>query len=160
MTIKQSMLLRSAMWPIVLFSSTLLVAAPLCARNPIGMHLMNDLAWHGVTDRVQVHQPSVEPNLPFVDVWERIAIGNTYGNWAYVKNLIDCHQWTQMPFSTIDRNGYFVLWAEAPSSVKAAWEAHGKNNDRVITGVCGLYGLSKNRREAPKADTSLDHVER
>lgn len=131
---------RLAVWTI---PAAFLLAAPLSAQNSIGIQLMNDLAWHGVSDRVQVHQPSVAGKPPYIDVWERIAIGNSYGNWAYVKNLIDCQQWTQMPFSTIDHNGYFVLWAQAPDTVKAAWTAHGQSNERVIAGVCALYGLTK-----------------
>ncbi|PPU64421.1 hypothetical protein XcodCFBP4690_09420 [Xanthomonas codiaei] len=158
MTTNAPILTRLAIWVVPLFSTTL--AAPLSAQNPIGIELMNDLAWHGVSDRIQINQPSVQGKPPHIDVWERIAIGNTYGNWAYVKNLIDCEQWTQIPFSTIDRNGYFVYWSDAPSSVKAAWEAHGQGNERVITGVCGLYGIPKQRRETPDTDKSGNYVER
>lgn len=87
MTTKAPILTRLAILVVPLFSTT--VAAPLSAQNPIGIQLMNDLAWHGVSDRIQIHQPSVQGKPPHIDVLERIAIGNTYGNWAYVKNLID-----------------------------------------------------------------------
>ncbi len=158
MTTRASILMRLAIWAVPFISATL--AAPVSAQNSVGIQLMNDLAWHGVSDRVQIHQPSVQGKPPHIDVWERIAIGNTYGNWAYVKNLIDCQKWTQIPFSTIDRGGYFVLWPEAPASVKAAWEAHGQGNEAVITGICALHGLRKPRMEGAVPDKSGGFVER
>ena len=158
MITRAPILTRLAIWAVPFFSATL--AAPLSAQNPAGIQLMNDLAWHGLSDRVQVHQPSVQGKPPHIDVWERIAIGNAYGNWAYVKNLIDCQQWTQTPFYTIDRNGYFVLWSEAPSSAKAAWDAHGQGNETVIAGVCALYGFRKPLPNTAAPDKSGNFVER
>lgn len=156
--ITRAPILTRLVMAVLLFSASL--AAPLSAQNPVGIQLMNDLAWHGVSDRVQVHQPSVQGKPPHIDVWERIAIGDTYGNWAYVKNLIDCQQWTQVPFYTIDRNGYFVLWSEASSSAKAAWDANGQGNETVIAGVCALYGFRKPLPNTAAPDKSGNFVER
>ncbi len=136
------------------------LAGPAHAQNLPGLRLMQDIAWHGVTDRVQLHQPSVTGKPPHVEAWERIAIGSSYGNWAYVHNLIDCSEWTQVPFATIDPSGYFVLWGDAPSTVKDAWEMYGANNERVIAGVCGLYGYTKGRPRAPHGEPADDIIVR
>lgn len=158
-TNKYSILARLAICTITFFSG--FGAEPVSAQNPRGIQLRNDLSWHGVSNRIQVHQPSVEANPPYIHVWQRIAIGNNYDNLAYVKNLIDCQEWTQIPFMTIDWNGYFVFWKDSPNSVKAAWEAHGKDDESVMTAVCSMYGYTKHRGELPPhTDKKGNFVER
>lgn len=112
--------------------------------------LLSDRGWHGVGGSVQVHQPTLEASLPWVGVWERSARGDRYGDWMYVKVLINCEQWSQIPFATLDSDYNFVLMADITGDDPVSrWPEPGTEPYRTMTSICGLYGYVRPREAVP-----------
>lgn len=108
--------------------------------------LLSDRGWHGVGGSVQVHQPTLEASLPWVGVWERSARGERYGDWMYVKVLINCEQWSQIPFATLDSDYNFVLLADITGDDPVSrWPDPGSEPYRTMTSICGLFGYQRHR---------------
>lgn len=112
-----------------------------------------DRGWHGVGGNTQVHQLTIEHDAPWVGVWERSPAGQHYGQWLYVKVLMNCEQWTQIPFATIDRDANYVLMEDAIGSApQLTWPEPGTEPYRTMTAVCGLYGYTRGRSIVPRED--------
>ncbi|NEK74944.1 MAG: hypothetical protein G3W63_19485 [Xanthomonas euvesicatoria] len=121
--------------------------------------LTSDRGWHGVGGGLQVHQPTLEVSPPWVGVWQRSARSNRYGDWIYIKVLINCQQWSQIVFATLDEDLNFVLMSDVTGAeLKPTWPDAGTIPDRTITAVCGLYGFTKPFAAAPL--NPRDFVER
>lgn len=149
--------------PLTLLVGLSILTAPsqAVAQSPLSTALLTDAGWHGVRGGGQVHQPSLSATPPWVDVWQRIPLGNQYGVWSYRKILIDCAAWTQVPFMTMDGTGRFAYWGNTSETIKAAWAAPGLDANSIIGPVCGLYGYTKPRNGSsqPASDQS-NYVER
>lgn len=124
--------------------------------------LLADRGWHGVGGAVQVHQPTLEASLPWVGVWERSARSGRYGDWMYVKVLINCDQWSQVAFATLDDDLNFVLLSDLTGSDPTQhWPEPGTEPYRTMTSVCGLYGYTRQRRQPlPDARNFAERVDR
>lgn len=108
------------------------------------LRVLQDRGWHGVGGNVQVHQPTLDAMLPWVGVWERSAINNQYGNWLYVKVLINCEQWSQIPFAALDRDSNYVLIGDLTGEDPVAvWPEPNTEPHRTMTAVCALYGYTR-----------------
>lgn len=103
--------------------------------------LTSDRGWHGVGGSVQVHQPTLEFSPPWVGIWQRSAREDRYGDWMYVKVLINCQEWSQIPFATLDDDLNMVLLSDLTGEDPVArWPEPGTEPYRTMTAVCGLYG--------------------
>lgn len=121
--------------------------------------LLADRGWHGVGGDVQVHQPTLEASLPWVGIWQRSARGNRYGDWMYVKVLINCEQWSQIPFATLDADWNMVLMADITGEDPVAvWPEPGTEPYRTMSAVCGLFGYQRQR--AAPVISAENYVER
>jgi len=126
--------------------------------NPTGLQLMHAPDWHAVGERTQVHHGSLVANPPRLDVWQRSALTGQYGDWVYVKVLIDCQRWTQLPFATLAASGRFMMWADADERMKAGWQPEGAQQGRIISALCGQYGYKKPRQTSPAPDADQNFV--
>lgn len=135
-------------WLLILLAATLFLAnSPVARAQSLEIRsLLADRGWHGVGGAVQVHQPTLEASLPWVGVWERSARSGRYGDWMYVKVLINCDQWSQVAFATLDDDLNFVLIADLTGSDPTQhWPEPGTEPYRTMTSVCGLYGYTRQR---------------
>lgn len=114
--------------------------------------VLTDYGWHGVGGTVQVHQPTMEFSAPWVGIWERSPRGNRYGDWMYVKVLINCEQWQQIAFATLDDSYNMLLIADATGTDPVAtWPEPGSEPYRTMTAVCALYGYQRQAVRRPSA---------
>lgn len=150
---------RTAWLLIVLAAVLLLANSPIASAQSLEIRsLLADRGWHDVGGSVQVHQPMLEASLPWVGVWERSARGERYGDWMYVKVLINCDQWSQIPFATLDSDFNFVLLADITGDDPVSrWPEPGTEPYRTMTSICALYGYVRPREAAP---TTGNYVER
>lgn len=118
-------------------------AAVAADLNPVGLDLMAAPDWHGAGGNVQVHHGSLVAAPPRLDIWQRSALSGQAGDWAYVKVLIDCQQWTQLPFASLAKSGKFLLWSDADDRTKASWQPASAQQGQVIAALCGQYGYRK-----------------
>ncbi len=114
--------------------------------------------WHAVGENTQIHHGSLVANPPLLDVWQRSALSTQVGDWAYVKVLIDCQQWTQVPFATVGRSGRFLMWADAEERTKAKWQPASAQQARVIAALCGQYGYQKPNHVSPTSEADQNFV--
>lgn len=131
------------------------------ARGQSGevLRVLQHRGWHGVGGNVQVHQPTLDAAPPWIGAWERSPIGDQYGDWMYVKILINCEQWSQIPFATLDADDNMVLIGDLTGEMSAAvWPQPGTEPFRTMTAVCGLYGYS--RPKLPAMPDPRNHLER
>lgn len=110
--------------------------------------LLSDQGWHGVGGGVQVHQPTLEFRAPWLAAWERsarnTAQGAGYGEWTYVKVMINCQQWSHIPIATLDSDDNVVFLDELTGVAPAArWPDPGTVPYRTMTALCGLYGYTR-----------------
>lgn len=151
--------LRNLVVAMILVVVALAITQPASAQSLEIRALLSDRGWHGVGGNVQVHQPTLEASLPWVGVWERSARGDRYGDWMYVKVLINCEQWSQIPFATLDSDFNFVLMADITGDDPVSrWPEPGSEPYRTMTAVCGLYGYQRQRESKPQPASS--YVER
>lgn len=110
--------------------------------------LLQDRGWHGVGGGVQVHQGTLEFSPPWVGVWQRSAApSGHYGDWLYMKVLINCEQWSQVPFATLDPDWNVVLIGDLTGQDPVSrWPEAGTEPHRTMTAVCALYGYSRQAR--------------
>lgn len=131
------------------------------AQDWVIRQVLQDRGWHGVGGTVQVHQPTIEHSPPWVGVWERSARSDRYGDWAYVRVLINCQQWSQIPFGTLDEDHNFVLMADLiGTDPPPRWPERGTQAHRVVSAVCGLYGYREFKPLPPATPTEPDVVVR
>lgn len=144
--------LRNLVVAMILVVVALAVTQPASAQSLEIRSLLSDRGWHGVGGSVQVHQPTLEASLPWVGVWERSARGDRYGDWMYVKVLINCEQWSQIPFATLDSDYNFVLMADITGDDPVSrWPQPGSEPYRTMTSICALYGYVRPREAVPAA---------
>lgn len=145
------MKIRTAWFLLGVITALLFVLAlPAKAQSWEVRQLLQDRAWHGVGGNTQVHQPTVEHDAPWVGVWERSPIGNQYGEWLYVKVLMNCEQWTLIPFGTLDQDDNFGLIEDVLGErPQIMWPEPGTEPYRTMTAVCGLFGYQRGRPIPP-----------
>lgn len=144
--------LRNLVVAMILVVVSMATPQPASAQSLEIRSLLSDRGWHGVGGSVQVHQPTLEASLPWVGVWERSARGDRYGDWMYVKVLINCEQWSQILFATLDSDYNFVLMADITGDDPASrWPEPGTEPYRTMTSICALYGYVRPRETAPAA---------
>lgn len=154
-TLRNVVLAMLAVIAVLILSTQLVRAQSLEIRS-----LLADRGWHGVGGDVQVHQPTLEFSPPWVGVWERSARSGRYGDWMYVKVLINCQQWSQVAFATLDDDLNFVLISDLTGSDPTQhWPEPGTEPHRTMTAVCALYGYTR-QRQAWKPAPAGDFVER
>lgn len=141
---------RTAWFLLGALVALLIVSAfPARAQTAEIRSLLSDRGWHGVGGAVQVHQPTLEFSPPYIGVWQRGPRSDRYGDWSYVKLLINCQEWRQVPFATLDDDWNFVLIADLTGDDPVArWPEPGTEPYRTMTAVCGLYGYVR-LTEAP-----------
>lgn len=147
--------LRNLVVAIILVVVALAITQPASAQSLEIRSLLSDRGWHGAGGTVQVHQPTLEASLPWVGAWERSARGERYGDWMYVKVLINCEQWSQIPFATLDSDYNFVLMADITGDDPVSrWPEPGSEPYRTMTSICALFGYQRQRevRVAPIGD--------
>lgn len=110
--------------------------------------LLSDRGWHGVGAGVQVHQPTLEFKAPWIGVWERSARAdardNPYGEWTYVKVLVNCQQWSQIPLATLNEDWRMVFIEDLTGEPPAArWPEPDSVSYRTMTALCALYGYAR-----------------
>lgn len=116
-------------------------AGPANAQSWEVRRLLADYGWHGVGGSVQVHQPTLEASLPWVGMWQRAPRGERYGDFSYMKVLVNCDQWSQIAFATLDADYNFVLIADLTDDAPVAtWPEPGTEPYRTMTAVCALFG--------------------
>lgn len=131
----------------------LILAQPAEAQSLEVRRVLQDYSWHGVGGGTQVQQSTIEFSEPWVGIWERTPVGNRYGDWLYVKLLINCEQWTQIPFATLDRDNNFGLIEDILGvQPQMMWPEPGTEPYRTMTAVCGLYGYQRGRSVPPRQD--------
>lgn len=144
---------RNIILALIIAALLCIFAQPTNAQSWEVRQLLQDRAWHGVGGNTQVHQPTVEHSAPWVGVWERSPIGNQYGQWLYVKVLMNCEQWTLIPFGTLDRDHNFQLMADMIGhEPQLLWPEPGTEPYRTMTAVCGLYGYQRGKSIPPMRD--------
>lgn len=120
-----------------------------------------DYGWHGVGGELQVHQPTLEFSAPWVGVWERWPASPRYGDWRYVKVLINCDNWTQIPFATLDPDGNMQLIGDATGADPVQqWAERGSTQDKTITAICNLYGYVRQVAPVWHAESSIGTIRR
>lgn len=112
--------------------------------------LLSDRGWHGIAG-VQVHQPTLDADLPWVRVWQRRPVGPQYGQWIHVQVLINCDQWMQVPFLIMAMDGRPELFADVMGEdPRPIWPEPGSDADRITGAICALYGYRPpDRRPLP-----------
>lgn len=106
--------------------------------------VLQDRGWHGTGGDMQVHYPTLRIELPTISLWQRSPVGPQYGEWLYVKVLINCEQWKMVPFAGLDENGNFGLIEELIGSTPPVFSPDpGTETYRAMTAVCGQYGYSR-----------------
>lgn len=154
-TLRNLVLIMLAVVAVLILSTQLLRAQSLELRS-----LTSDRGWHGVGGNVQVHQPTLEFSPPWVGVWERSARSNRYGDWMYVKVLINCQQWSQVAFATLDDDWNMVLISDLTGrDPQSHWPEADTEPYRTMTSVCALYGYARTK-QAWKPTPVGDFVER
>jgi hypothetical protein len=120
-----------------------------------------DYGWHGVGGDLQVHQPTLEFSAPWVGVWERWPASPRYGDWRYVKVLINCDNFTQIPFATLSPDGDMQLVADATGADPAQhWPDPGTVQARTIDAVCNLFGYVHQVAPVRHAESSIGKIRR
>lgn len=150
--------LRNIVLVMLAIVAACIVAAPAQAQSdPLVNQLLADYGWHGVGGDVQVNKPTMEVRLPWIGVWERSPKGERYGDWMYIQVMIDCTQWKQIPFATLDADFNYVrmetLTGQFPT---ATWPEPGTEPYRTMTQVCGLFGYTRPAQLKPSSPGNLD----
>lgn len=154
-TLRNLVLVMLAVVAVLALSTQLVRAQSLEIRS-----LTSDRGWHGVGGDVQVHQPTLEFSPPWVGVWERSARSGRYGDWMYVKVLINCQQWSQVAFATLDDDWNMVLISDLTGrDPQSHWPETGTEPYRTMTAVCALYGYTRAKQTWKPAPVG-DFVER
>lgn len=155
--------LRNLVLAMLAILAVCIAVAPARAQSLEIRALLADRGWHGVGGAVQVHQPTLEFSPPWVGVWERSARSNRYGDWMYVKVLINCQEWSQVAFGTLDDDLNFVLISDLTGSdPQSHWPEPGTEPYRTMTSVCALYGYTRPAaaRPLPDARNFVERVDR
>ena len=105
---------------------------------------LGELGWHGVSGDVQVHKPSMQVDGNTVTVWERSALNNQWGNWAYFLVGFDCLERRQAVIATADADGYPVLMSQLTGRPTPQTEpAPGSVPHKTLTAVCASIGYTE-----------------
>lgn len=132
-----------------LITAALILVAGIASASPLHW-LQRPLGWHAAAGGpLQVHQPSMEVEAPWVGIWTRTAVDGQYGQWLYARLLLNCEQWSSLPFGMIGPDGEFWLMEDLTGQpVQPTWPEPGSSSDRLLVAVCGLYGYQAPRRPA------------
>jgi len=142
--------LRNLVVAMILVVVALAITQSASAQSLEIRSLLSDRGWHGVGGNVQVHQPTLEFSAPWVGTWQRGPRGDRYGDWSYVKVLINCQEWSQIPFATLDDDLNMVLLSDLTGDDPVArWPEPGTEPYRTMTSICALYGYVRPKQAKP-----------